>query len=141
MGNGVDHTGVADHDVESAEALLCGGHGVLHRVEFGHVAGQGEGAVADPGGQLRDLVGAAREQSHVHARLGEDPRSGGTDAAAGAGDQRCLPFKTHREPPYLLHPVVAWQEAVVQPEPALTMGVNAPKLGRRGSTLSERTFA
>jgi hypothetical protein len=83
--------GVVHQHVEPAPLLGHAVEGALHRERIGHVVRERQGLAArhrDLLGGLGDAGRVAVDERDLRARLCQEPRGGGADAAARAGHHR-----------------------------------------------------
>ncbi len=79
--------GVVDQDVDRTPVRRQRSERRLDRGAAGHVQGEGQGGVAQFGGEFGDAFGAARGEHDAVAVAGEGARHFGAEAGRGAGDE------------------------------------------------------
>jgi len=86
-----EYAGVVDQERDWAELALRLGHDAAHEIVIGHVPGPGAyGWSVDRPGRRLERFARARDHPHHHPRPPESAGHGQSEAAARAGDQRCL---------------------------------------------------
>ena len=77
---------------------MTGRDGCLDLPIAADVAGDGDGARADFTGNLGYRIAIARHERDIGPGGGENPRSGGADSLAGAGDQNAFTLHVYGLP-------------------------------------------
>ena len=136
----VDDAGVVDQRGEAAEAPVDGLEHRHHRGLVGDVGAHQQRAAAERahlGGHGFGRRGIARVvDGHVVAALGEQPRGGGADAAAGAGDEGDAGRRHGRSPASSLR---SWPagDCAATGSPGLSTGSRLGTLPHRPDAASE----
>ena len=90
-----DHARVVDQNVQTTEGLDAVFDGLLDLPVARDIAGNRNGVFADFTSQISNLVRATRNQGHFCTGIGEFPRGGCADSAAGTRDQNHFSRQIH----------------------------------------------